>query len=240
MARLAAEGHRVVLVVATDGEAGLADALAGDELGTVRRAEALSSARALGVERVEFLGYHDSGMTGAAPEAFCRVPAADVAARLAKLLIEEDAELVTIYDPVGGYGHPDHVHVHEAGVAAARLAGTPIVLEATIDRALLLRGMRFAGALGLLPGGMRADVLAGKYSPRDEITHRVNVRRHVRAKRASMACHSSQAGGGESTRTLAALLRLPLPLFRLALGTEWYVRRDVPAGTRLRHPLDHC
>ncbi|MBD3785300.1 MAG: PIG-L family deacetylase, partial [Micrococcales bacterium] len=53
MARAAAEGHRVVLVLATDGGAGLAAAdLRRDGLGRLRLAEASASAAALGVARV--------------------------------------------------------------------------------------------------------------------------------------------------------------------------------------------
>src|SRR3954465_8423158 len=67
MARAKAEGHRVVLVVATRGELGeyAADALAPGESLTERRfAEQLLAAKELNVDRVEFLGYHDSGMAG--------------------------------------------------------------------------------------------------------------------------------------------------------------------------------
>lgn len=63
MARAAAEGHRVVLVVATDGELGLAstDFTAGGGLAAHRRAELEASAAVLGVARTEWLGYADSG-----------------------------------------------------------------------------------------------------------------------------------------------------------------------------------
>ncbi len=63
MARAAAEGHRVVLVVATDGDLGLAaSTYAGDgALGQRRLAELRASAARLGVARVEHLGYADSG-----------------------------------------------------------------------------------------------------------------------------------------------------------------------------------
>ena len=37
---------------------------------------------------------------------------------------------------------------------------------------------------------------------------------------------------------LAVMLKVPGPLYRLIFGTEWYVRRDLPPGTRLSHPLD--
>ena len=63
MARAAAQGHRVVLVVATDGAAGLASAdYRGQGLGEVRRREALVSAAALGVTHTHWLGYADSGL----------------------------------------------------------------------------------------------------------------------------------------------------------------------------------
>ncbi|MER7960300.1 hypothetical protein ABTY94_37315, partial [Streptomyces sp. NPDC096030] len=75
------------------------------------------------------------------------------------------------------------------------------------------------------------------YAPGREITHRVRVERHWAAKRASMAAHLSQAGGGDSVRTLAALRRLPGPVFRRVLGTEWYIQRGLPEGSRLGDPL---
>src|SRR5215471_17183862 len=67
MARAKAEGHRVVLVVATRGELGeyAPDALAdGETLAERRVAEQHAAAEVLGVDRVEYLGYRDSGMDG--------------------------------------------------------------------------------------------------------------------------------------------------------------------------------
>ncbi|MFJ9368814.1 PIG-L deacetylase family protein [Nocardia sp. NPDC101769] len=227
MARLAAEGHRVVLVVATDGEAGLADVPAGAELGARRRRETLASATALGCARVEFLGYRDSGSDGAVANSFSTTPVEQAAERIAALLVEERADLVTSYDPAGGYGHPDHVQLHHVGALAAQIAGTPLLLEATVDRDALLLTMRIAAMFRLLPPELTPDLLTNSYSPRSAITHRVRVGRYAVAKRASMAAHCTQSAGGDGVRTLAALLRLPRPVFRWALGTEWYVRRAV-------------
>jgi hypothetical protein len=53
-----------------------------------------------------------------------------------------------------------------------------------------------------------------------------------------MAAHVTQTTGGGGVRTLAALLRLPRMVFRLALGSEGYVRRDLTPGARLAHPLE--
>jgi LmbE family N-acetylglucosaminyl deacetylase len=54
------------------------------------------------------------------------------------------------------------------------------------------------------------------------LTHRVDVRRHLDAKRAALAAHASQSTGA-SMRTVAVLLRLPSRIFRRVLGTEWFV-----------------
>ncbi|HET7718747.1 MAG TPA: PIG-L family deacetylase, partial [Acidimicrobiales bacterium] len=65
MAKASADGHRVVLVVATRGELGeVADGFLGpgEELWQRRVAETHAAAEVLGVHRVEFLGYTDSGM----------------------------------------------------------------------------------------------------------------------------------------------------------------------------------
>ncbi|SHG02039.1 PIG-L deacetylase family protein [Streptoalloteichus hindustanus] len=245
MARLAAEGHRVVLVVATAGEQGLAapEAVGEGSLGTVRTAELHASAKALGCARVEFLGYADSGLDGAAvaapggPTPFASADVEEAATRLADLLREENASLLTTYDPAGGYGHPDHVRVHHVGARAAEIAGTPVVLEATVDRDLLLRGLRLASKVYPFPPEFDPRTFETAYSPRAAITHKVDVRRYTPAKRQSMAAHVTQATGGDSTRTLAALLRIPRPLFRWTLGTEWYVQRGTPPGRVHRHPL---
>jgi LmbE family N-acetylglucosaminyl deacetylase len=234
MAALAARGYRVVLVVATAGEQGLAGAPGGD-LGGLRMRELSASAAALGCARTAFLGYGDSGLQGEAAPApglrrFVDVPVEEAAHRLAQLLVEEDARMVTGYDPAGGYGHPDHLHVHSVVRRAAALAGTPSLYEATVSREALRRALGVLAAVRVLPPELDLAAYDRAYTPSAEITHRVNVRAVIDAKRASMAAHASQTAGGDSVRTLAALLRLPRPLFRLALGTEWFVRRDPRAS----------
>ena len=95
MVRAHAEGHRVVLIVATDGAHGeVPDDLAdGETLEDRRRTETMASATALGIDRVEFLEYTDSGMTGWDQndhhEAFCQADLDTVAGRVADLLREE-------------------------------------------------------------------------------------------------------------------------------------------------------
>src|SRR5690349_5182 len=111
MARAAAEGHRVVLVVATDGALGEVpeDPGPGETLVDRRRLETERSLAALGGHRVVWLGYRDSGMTGwpqnAEPGTFIQADVEEAAARLAAILQEEDAAVFTTYDWHGNYGH---------------------------------------------------------------------------------------------------------------------------------------
>ncbi|MGZ0153468.1 PIG-L deacetylase family protein [Kribbella sp. WER1] len=237
LARLAAEGHRVVLAVATDGEAGAAASSyrSGPGLAAYRRDELERSARALGCSRVVRFGFKDSGSSGPpTDDGFSTLPVADAAQPLIELLREEQADALTVYDPAGGYGHPDHRQVYTVGTYAAEQAGTPLVLEATIDRRLIRRLIRIVTTL---PGVLPAVTLAAydhAYSPSTAITHRVDVRRYTRQKRASFEAHASQATADTGDRTLGLLLKLPHWLFRTMLGHEWYVEHNRTPGP----PLD--
>src|SRR5579871_6794600 len=95
MAKAAAEGHRVVLVVATRGERGEPQpgVLApGEELWERRVREVADAAAILGVSRYEFLGYADSGMMGEPtndlPDTFWQADVEEAARRLAGILAE--------------------------------------------------------------------------------------------------------------------------------------------------------
>ena len=228
MARASAEGQRVVLVVATDGAAGLASSSMSVDLAARRAEELDESARVLGVHRLVRLGYADSGLHGdeeqqpGGPLPLCRAPLEEAASRVAEILVEEDADVLVSYDRNGGYGHPDHVRVHEIGVRAAELAYTPRVYEATIPRDLLVRAIKAAGKVYRFPPEFDPTSFERAYSASSDITHRVDARRYIDAKRASMAAHASQATADDGDRTLAAFLRMPKPLFRKVFGTEWY------------------
>ncbi|MEX2256832.1 MAG: PIG-L family deacetylase, partial [Acidimicrobiia bacterium] len=232
-----AEGHRVVLVIATGGEHGEVDDgfLDEGELLAERRArETAESARILGIDRVAFLGYHDSGMDGTAENdaagAFWQADLDDAAEQLAAILREEDAEVLTVYDENGNYGHPDHIQVHRVGIRAAELAKTPRVYEATVNRdairALMVELRDALQASGTdLPDDMGDPDELTLGVPGDRITTTVDVGPFVDAKRAALAAHASQVG--ESSFFLA----MPHEHFRLAFGQEWFIRRDASPGT---------
>ena len=244
MAKAAAEGHRVILVLATNGDLGLTDSATGTgDLGAHRLDEAHASARALGVSRVEWLGYADSGM---GPELyadppglvrFVRVPLAQSALRLAEVLREESADVVLSYDARGGYGHRDHVRVHDMTAMAAELAGTPRLLEATIPRDLLAAAVRLSAKVYPYPPEFDMDAFCSAFSARREITHRIDVLRYAAAKRASMRAHASQARSDGGDRTLAAFLRIPRPAYDLIFGREWFRDPAHPAGARVARDI---
>jgi LmbE family N-acetylglucosaminyl deacetylase len=241
MAGLSEAGHRVVLVTATRGELGevpdgfLAE---GELLGARRSAELAAAAEILGVHRLEFLGYEDSGMEGepsaTRPGCFATADVAEATSRLAGLLAEEAADVLVVYDEHGGYGHPDHVQVHVVGMAAAEQAGTPVVYLTTMDRdfmrALRAQAADLAAAAddaesGWAPSEEELEGTETMGEPAERITTEVDVRPWVAAKRAAMAAHASQIA--EESFFLA----MPEDVFADVWGQEWFVRiRPEPAG----------
>lgn len=230
IARAVAEGHRVVLVFGTRGECGeVAEGflLDGESLGERRVAEVEASAAALGAQRVEFLGYRDSGMMGEPtndePSCFWQADVEDAAARLAAILRDEGAEVLTVYDDHGGYGHPDHIQVHRVGHRAAALAGTPRVYESTMNRDHLRRLLAEAAASDPEAGSPDSEVPdldddAEFGSPESIITTTVDVAAWLPQKRASMAAHASQIPDD------SFFLAMPEDRFALAFGSEWFIR----------------
>jgi LmbE family N-acetylglucosaminyl deacetylase len=237
MRKAAEDGHRVVLVVATRGEHGevpegfLAN---GEPLWQRRVTETHASAEILGVQRTEFLGYVDSGMMGTAtndaPGSFWTTPVEDAAEKLAAILREESADVLTCYDDNGGYGHPDHIQVHRVGLRAAELAGTPRVYQSTMNRDHMLRGRNVfaeqAAAAGIeLPD--LSDETFGK--PESVITAAVDVSAFVEHKRRAMRAHASQIS------EQSFFLAMPDEAFRHAFGTEWFIRQGQGPGITETH-----
>ena len=244
IARAHAEGHRVVLVVATGGEHGEApdDLAEGETLTDRRRRETEASAAVLGVDRLVWLGYHDSGMTGweqnGDPRSFMAAPVDEAAGKLADLLREERADVLTSYDWHGNYGHPDHVKVHHVGARAAELVAGELpglrVLEATMNRDAMARWFAEAIEQGIEidpngdgeewdPNGPADD--GNPFGmPEAELTLEVDVAPFLAQKRASIECHRSQVTDS------AFFLEMPEESFARAFSVEWYIERGAPAG----------
>lgn len=125
-------GIHTTLVCATKGEAGeisspdLADA---SNLAVVREQELRQAAEYMCVDDLHFLGYRDSGMAGTAenqhPMAFMNADASAVVSRLVGLIRSVRPQVIITFDPTGGYGHPDHIAIHQHTLAAFDAAADP-------------------------------------------------------------------------------------------------------------------
>lgn len=231
LAKAVAAGHRVVLVFGTRGEQGepvpgVLDE--GEHLWERRVVECQRSAEIIGASRVEFLGYEDSGMMGEPtndnPACFWQADVDEAAERLATILREEQADIVTVYDDHGGYGHPDHIQIHRVGHRAAELAGTPRVYEGTMNRDHIHRLMESRDSFGLADGeGPDNPELPDDFgSPEALITHGIDVSAYLDVKQASMRAHASQIAETDF------FLAMPLEAFAVSFGTEWFIDSATP------------
>jgi len=237
MARAAAEGHRVVVVFATNGDHGevAADLADGETVAAYRRREAEASAAAIGLARIAWLGYADSGMAGWDQNdhetSFHRADLDEAARRLAAVVDEERADILVGYDWHGGYGHPDHVKVHHVARRAAELAGRrPRLLESTMNRTEMVRVQAAGRAAGLDVGDFDPEEPMDDGNPfgstEDEITWRVDVSAYLDRKRASLEAHRSQATDIES------FLAMPPDVFAVLFGHEHLIEPGVDGPMR--------
>jgi len=247
MVRAHAEGHRVVLVIATGGEHGeVPDDLApGETLADRRRTEVERSARALDVDRVVWLGYTDSGMTGweanLHEHSFWKADVDEAADRLTTILREERADVLTIYDWHGNYGHPDHIKVHQVGCRAEELVAGDLpdlrVFEATMNRDEIRRQMAQAREAGTqfgpeVEGGEEFD----PDGPMDdgnpmgmteaELTMVVDVSPYVDNKRRAISAHASQV------TDVGFFTQMPDEMFAFAFGREWFIEHGREPGLK--------
>ena len=243
MARASDEGHRVVVVFATHGEHGevAADLHEGETVADYRRREAQASAAVLGLARIAWLGYSDSGMTGweqnDSEESFHQADLDEAGRRLADLLDEEDADVLIGYDWHGGYGHPDHVKVHHVAHRGAELARrTPRLLESTFNRTDMVRQIAEAKAFGVDLGDWDPEAPMDDGNPlgtpEDEITWEVDVSAYLAKKRAALEAHRSQASDIEQ------FLGMTPEVFGRAFGLEHYIEPGVDGPMRRGWPFE--
>jgi N-acetyl-1-D-myo-inositol-2-amino-2-deoxy-alpha-D-glucopyranoside deacetylase len=233
------DGHRVVLVTATRGEAGEIHNMDADtvrpRLGEVRTEELRHATEILGVDRSEFLGYRDSGMVGT-PEnddkrSFHQAPLDEAAGRLAAILREERPDVVITYDADGTYGHPDHIKAHHVTNAALdqldKEGWRPGKLYYTaIPRSLMEAFMEN------MPEEARNENpdmrIVG--TPDDRVTTRVDVLEFVDRKRKAFAAHVTQNDPKSWFTTMAD------QIYELVFGTEYYALERGKPGSELPEP----
>ena len=230
IARAVEEGHRVVLVVGTNGDHGEtpADLAPGETLVDRRCAETEASCRVLGIHRLVWLGYSDSGMTGweqnSHSNAFMNADLDEAADRLVAVLDEESADVLVGYDWHGGYGHPDHIMVHKVVHRAAQKRPAVALFESTMNRDRVRERMQAAFDAGLIKEEDKWDVdgPADDGNPFGSLESEINLMVDVRAwalrKRESVKCHASQVTDS------GFFMSMGEEQFVEAFGWEWFIR----------------
>jgi LmbE family N-acetylglucosaminyl deacetylase len=233
-------GVKVYLVCATRGEVGEMDPDLMRGFATIaerREAELRCAAEKLGLADVFFLGYRDSGMPGSPdnlhPNALVAQPLEKVAQDVAHYIRLVRPQVVVTFDPIGGYRHPDHIHIHQATVLGFKVAGDPAALPGdlpafaprklffqTIPRGFLKIAVKTLQIFGRDPRkfGKNGDIDLLSLTTVSFPTHAViDFTPVAKIRDEASACHSSQ-GGQSMSRGVQGLLS------RLFRKTETYMR----------------
>lgn len=210
-------GYETYYVCATRGEAGSADPefLKGfKDTAEMRTDELMRAAKELGLNEVHFLGYRDSGMPGMEanqhPDAQINHPVEEVAGKVVKHIRTIRPDVVITFDPIGGYKHPDHIHIHKATVLAFANADDetfypehgegfkPQALYFQVFPRGFLRAMtRLMPLFGKDPTkwGRNGDINLKELAEVDFPIHaRLDIRSVAEVKRQAGAQHASQGG----------------------------------------------
>jgi N-acetyl-1-D-myo-inositol-2-amino-2-deoxy-alpha-D-glucopyranoside deacetylase len=254
LALYAARGADVYLVCATRGEVGTVDAEHMHGFGAVaelRESELRCAAGHLGLKDVFFLGYRDSGMPGSLdnrhPDAQVAHPVKEVAGRVVGYIRELKPDVVLTFDPIGGYRHPDHIHIHQATVMAFEKAddasfhpesGSPFKARAlyfhVFPRGLLKLAVRLMPLFGKDPRkfGRNQDVDLKSLAEVEFPTHvRIDIRSAAARKEAASMCHASQ-GGAQMRRGWMGWIS------RLIGEHEDYMQAYPPVNARMKVKSD--
>jgi LmbE family N-acetylglucosaminyl deacetylase len=217
LALYAQKEYDVYYLCATRGEAGTVDEehLRGfSSTAEMRTDELMRAAKQLGLRDVFFLGYRDSGMPDTEenkhPDAQINHPIDEVAGRVVKYIRELKPDVVLTHDPIGGYKHPDHIHIHKATKLAFEKAddasfhpegGSPFKPRAlyyqVFRRGILKWMVRLMPLFGKDPTkfGRNEDVNLLELAEVDFPIHvRLDIRPVMPVKLKASAQHASQGG----------------------------------------------
>lgn len=217
LALYARKGYEVHLVCATLGEAGMVDDAYlqdFDSISALREAELRCATQSLGLTGLHLLGYRDSGMPDTSandhPDAQVNHPVEEVAGKVVKYIREIKPDIVLTFDPIGGYRHPDHIHIQKATTLAFEKAadasfypeaGPPFKPQALyyhlFPRNFLKWATRLMPFFGMDPRkwGRNKDIDLKSLVEVEFPTHaRIDISGVVETKREAGACHASQGG----------------------------------------------
>ena len=221
LAKATSLGIRTIIVYGTRGDAGETNLdLGGETLADRRIREAEAACVDLGVDRIEWLPFDDSGMDGtdstSNPAAFCNADTDAVATTIAEMLADESVVAVVGYDDNGTYGHPDHKQVYRVAHAVAPMLGSHWVLDATYNREHLAKLPDADGTLDLNFAAAEAD-----------LTHFIAGEEWFGLKIKALMNHTSQTPDDMDPDDL------PIENLRSRFGTEWFITTAVNGATEL-------
>ncbi len=231
LALYAQKGYDTYYVCATRGEAGTVDPehLNGyKDTADLRTDELMKAAKHLGLKGVFFLGYRDSGMPGSEdnkhPNAQINHSIDEVAGKIVKYIRELKPDIVLTFDPIGGYKHPDHIHVHQATKLAFERANDPTfhpeagapfkpsaLYYQVFPRWFLKAMTRLMPLVGKDPRkwGRNGDIDLKDLADVDFPVHvRLDIRPVAEIKREAGAQHASQGGVGMRQGLMGLVTRL--------------------------------
>jgi LmbE family N-acetylglucosaminyl deacetylase len=241
LARYSGEAIRTVLVTCTNGEYGdgpghVKPGEAGhdpDQVAKTRLAELAIACEHLGVDHLETLGYHDSGMADwdfkDRPDVFCNIALAESVGRLVGLFERYRPDVVVTYGDMGGYNHPDHLRAHQITVQAVETTDIPAKLYFIARRRRDWERMReMMQAAGIeVPMPPQRELSPERLKQMEEMEGRITTSIDTTAladrKRAALFAHASQLD--ESW-----WLRFPPDAFAEVFGNETFIRARDRSG----------
>jgi LmbE family N-acetylglucosaminyl deacetylase len=222
LALYAQRGCDTYYVCATRGEVGAADEefMKGfKDTAEMRTDELMRAAKILGLKEVFFLGYRDSGMPGSEdnkhPNAQVAHSIDEVAGRVVKYIRELKPDVVLTFDPIGGYKHPDHIHIQQATTLAFERADDasfhpeagspfkPCALYYHVFPSWFLKwAIRILPFFGKDPRkwGRNGDIDLTDLIAGFPVHVKVNIKLVAELKRVASAQHASQGGGVTTSR----------------------------------------
>jgi LmbE family N-acetylglucosaminyl deacetylase len=249
LSRYAASGMQVALICATRGEVGeISDPsfATPETLGEVRESELRCAAETMGVAQLIFLDYRDSGMVGTPenkdPRAFINAPAAEVVRSLVSAIRRIRPFVVVTFEPNGGYGHPDHIAIHQHSVSAFHLAADPGYSTGDAGEQPWQASRLFYTAIPrsffqemrdeLQAAGEDVEQFASfeeRGWPDDQVTVTLDVSATVDDKWQALNCHRTQFGPKNLFR------RLPEPIVKQMMSREFFALAwpDSPPGLKM-------
>ena len=225
LAKYAAEGIEIHLVVATRGERGWP----GDEseypgletLGKMREVEVRAAAGVLGLHSVHFLDYLDGDLD--------IVPPAQVIAKIVGHLRRVKPDVVVTFGPYGGYGHPDHIAICQFTTAAIVEAADPhslyhhdlaphsvskLYYMAETEEVFAVYQSVFGNLVMQIDGVKRGIVTWPAWS----VTTRIDTWNHWRTVARAISCHQAQVPAYHVLEDLSQEQR------KILWGTQSYYR----------------